>query len=236
MESNELVKGGYQISVRNREGKRGGGLTLIYGSNIIAKELPQREQRTFKVTHWMTTIGNSTLDILGIYHPPYSVGQNITNAMFLDNLTEFRTNWMTSYRNVLICEDFNMHTDNPLDMVVQTFMDTMEALGLQQHVNFQIYQAGNIFDLIFVEATSQFSIRTFKGRFVSDHRAIVAELSIGIQCIMARTISFRNLKQINVDEFGSPLNLGHIENMKPLELVNRTYQEELSRVLNHIAL
>ena len=127
-----------------------------------------------------------------------------------------------------------MDIDNTLDTELQTFMDTMEALGLQQHVSFQTHQAGNILDLIFVEATSQFSIRPFKGRFISDHRAIV-ELSIGIQHIMGKIITFRNLKQINVDEFGSTLNLGHIENMKDLELVNRTYQAKLSRVLNHLA-
>ena len=40
LEANELVKDGYQIRVRNREGKRGGVLVLIYGSNIIAKGLP----------------------------------------------------------------------------------------------------------------------------------------------------------------------------------------------------
>ena len=34
LESNELVKGGYQISVRNREGKIGGGLAIIYIDNI----------------------------------------------------------------------------------------------------------------------------------------------------------------------------------------------------------
>ena len=38
-----------------------------------------------------------------------------------------------------------------------------------------------------------------------------------------------------MDQFGSTLNLGHIQNMKDLESVNRTYQEELSRVLNHLA-
>ena len=78
-------------------------------------------------------------------------------------------------------------------------MDTMEAIGLQQHVSFQTHQAGNILDLIFMEATSQFSIGTFKGRIIFDHRAVVAELSIGIQHIMGKTITFRNLKHINVD-------------------------------------
>ena len=52
---------------------------------------------------------------------------------------------------------------------------------------------------------------------------------------MGKTVTFRNLKQINVEELESNLDLGHIENMRDLELVNRTYQEELSRVLNHLA-
>ena len=38
-----------------------------------------------------------------------------------------------------------------------------------------------------------------------------------------------------MDEFGSTLDLGQIKNMRDLELGNRTHQEELSRVLNHLA-
>ena len=82
LESNELVKDGYQINVRNREGKRGGGLAIIYRDNITVTEITQKKQRSFEVTHWKTTIGNSTLNILGIYHPPYSAGQNTTNTVF----------------------------------------------------------------------------------------------------------------------------------------------------------
>ena len=39
---------------------------------------------------------------------------------------------------------------------------------------------------------------------------------------------------MNLEEFESTLDLGHIENMRDLELVNRIYEEELSRVLNHL--
>ena len=59
-------------------------------------------------------------------------------------------------------------------------------------------------------------------------------LSIGIQHITGKMVTFRNLKQINVEEFGSTLDLGNIENTRDLELVNRIYEEELSRVLNHL--
>ena len=88
---------------------------------------------------------------------------------------------MPSYRNVIICGDFNLHINNTSDKEAQSFMDTMEALGLKQHVSFQTHHTGNILHLIFTETISQFSIRTFKGRFISDHREIVAELNIRIQ-------------------------------------------------------
>ena len=84
-------------------------------------------------------------------------------------------------------------------------------------------------------SNSQFGIQTFKGSYVSSHRAIVSEVSIGIQHITGKTVTFRNLKQINVEEFESTLDLGNIKNMRDLEVVNRIYEEELSRVLNHLA-
>ena len=158
------------------------------------------------------------------------MGQKITNAIFLDDLIEYLTDWMASYRNIIICSDFNIHIDNPSDIEAQISMDTMEALGLQQHVNFQTHHAGNTLDLIFTENTSQFSISSFKGRYISDHTAIVSEPDIRIQHNIGRTVTFRDLKQINVEEFESAFDLGNIKNMEDLELVNRKYEEELCYV------
>ena len=49
----------------------------------------------------------------------------------------------------------------------------------------------------------------------------MSELSIGIQHITGKMVTFRNLKQINVEEFESFLDLDNIENLRDLELVNR---------------
>ena len=111
----------------------------------------------------------------------------------------------------------------------------MEALGLKQHVSFQTHHTGNILDLIFTETIRQFNIRTFKGMFISEHRAIVAEPSMGIQQNTGNIITFRNLKNINVEEFGLILDLSLTENMRDLELINKTYEEEFSRVLDQLA-
>ena len=62
----------------------------------------------------------------------------------------------------------------------------------------------------------------------------MAELNIRIQHNTGKIITFRNLKNVNVEEFGSILDLGHIENMRDLELINKAYKE-LSRVLVQLA-
>ena len=153
----------------------------------------------------------------------------------MDDLTKFLTDWMASYRHVIICSDFNIHIHNPSDTEAQIFIDTMEALGLQQHVNFQTYCAGNTLDLISTEITTQYNMRTVKGSYISDHRAIVIELAIRIEHTLGKMVMFRDLKQINMEEFKSALDLGNIENMEDLTSVNEKYAEELSRVLHHLA-
>ena len=70
IESNGFVKDGYQTSLVNRIGKKGGGIALIHRNNITVIKVDQKQHRSFESVHWMTTIGNYSLNILGLYHPP----------------------------------------------------------------------------------------------------------------------------------------------------------------------
>ena len=143
---------------------KGDGLAVIYGKNVTVTEVDQKQHRSFKSAHWRITIRNKTLNILGLYHAPYSVRQKIINSLFIDDLTDYLTDWMASQRNIIICGDFNIHINDLMDIEAQIFNDTMHALGLQQHVNFKTHHAGNTLDLLFTEVTSQLTMRTFKGR------------------------------------------------------------------------
>ena len=180
----------------------------------------------------MITIGNSTLNILGIYHPPYSISQKITNSMFLNGLKDTLLNGWPLLEIPKYAGTFNIHVDDPNDSKAKIFNDTMEALGLQQHVSFPAHCAANTLDLMFTETTSELNTKTSKGRYILDHRAIVSELDIRIQQTISRMVTFRNLKQINVKEFKSVLNFGNIENIEDLDLVNEKYENELTRVLD----
>ena len=70
------------FSVVNRDSRKGGGLALIYNSNITVSKVSQMQYRSFIVAHWMVSIENTTWNLIGIYHPPYSTSQKITNSVF----------------------------------------------------------------------------------------------------------------------------------------------------------
>ena len=88
---------------------KGGGLALIFGKNVTVTKIDQKQHRSFESAQWRITIGNKALNILGLYHPPYSLRQKITNSMFIDDLTDYLTECMTSHRNIIICGDFNIY-------------------------------------------------------------------------------------------------------------------------------
>ena len=125
--------------------------------------------RSFEVVHWMVSTENTILNLLGIYHPLCLASQKITNSMFLDDLTKHHTEWMSSFKNIFIVGDFNIHIDNMDGPYAQIFNDTMEALGLLKHVTFPTHCAGSTLDLI-LQNTSKLYTKISKGTYISDHR------------------------------------------------------------------
>ena len=173
MVPNGFKKDSYQISAINRIGMKGSRLALIYSKDVPVTNVDQKQCSSFKSVQWRITIGNNTLSILSLYHPPYSVRQQINNSMFVDGLTDYLIKWMVSHRNIIICGDFNIHIDDLNYIEAQIFNNTIEALGLQQYANFESHHAGNTLDLLFTEISSQRTMRTFKGTYISDHMVLV---------------------------------------------------------------
>ena len=142
------------------------------------------------------------------------------------------TEWMSSFKNIFIGGDFNIHIDDKKTPEAQIFNDTTEALGGQQHVDFPTHCAGNTPAQSFTEITSQLNTRISKGRYISDHRAIIAELNVGIKHAINTIVTFRNLRQINAYEFIASLNFGNVENWENPSIASEIYEKELTRVLN----
>ena len=50
--------------------------------------------------------------LVALYHPPYSLITPVTNAMFIDELTNWITNILVDDKNVIIMGNFNIHISN----------------------------------------------------------------------------------------------------------------------------
>ena len=94
----------------------------------------------FEFGKWQVNLGEKPIMMIGIYHPPYSGCNLITNNMFIDDITEWLVESLVNNKNIIIMGDLNIHINKRgEDEDVTTFINTTEALGFQQHVNFSTH-------------------------------------------------------------------------------------------------
>ena len=117
--------------------------------------------------------------MIGIYYPPYSGHNLIPNNMFIDDPTEWLAEALLNDKNIIIIGDFNIHINKRDDEDVTSFMNTIEGLGLQQHVNFSTHRMGNTFDLVLTESSEPFNIETvLPGYYISGHCTVNCTISL----------------------------------------------------------
>ena len=119
------------------------------------------------------------MNFTAIYHPPYSLSNKSTNRAFLDDFTSLVTGLLPDHSNHIILRDFNLHVSNNDDIDSAIFLDTIEAMGLYQHVSFPMHRQGNTLDLIISEIQGSITVMTTApGPYITDHWAIISTLNI----------------------------------------------------------
>ena len=129
--------------------------------------------------------------------------------------------------------DFNIRLDNTEDPDVIAFIDTMMALGLEQHVNFSTHKNGGILDLIYTEALSKYKILwCHKSFHPSDYIAVECVISVPNEKITTKDITYRKLHKINIDELTMDIiNLDDVSVTEDLDQMVTTLENNLSNLL-----
>ena len=78
-----------RMDTSNRTGQQGGGLALFYGNMLNVTKIDEANNSTFLFAIWKVSCKVYTIIIIGIYHPQYLTVNQCTNAMFLDEFTEW---------------------------------------------------------------------------------------------------------------------------------------------------
>ena len=85
---------------------------------------------------WKVNTGTVIINIIKIYHLPYSDINQSTNVMFFDDLADTLEKHLMSLSNIVVAGDFNLHIDKKTDPDVNLFKDMIQAIGLDCQVNF----------------------------------------------------------------------------------------------------
>ena len=222
-------------TVDHRTGK-GGGLALIHKAQYPVKFISSGHKASFEFAIWELRAKNNTTTIHSIYHPPYSTTNRITNGMFIKEFTDHVSSCLPIHQNNIFIGDFNLHVSNQLDTDATIFRDTIDALGLYQHVGFSTHRSGNVLDLILSNFTDKAKVlKAAPGPFLTDHRAVISTLNIKKLKPVTKRIQVRQVNKIKPDQWMEEFMLDNNKLNGKLECLVSSLNGELSRVFDTLA-
>ena len=233
LQCNELNRGNLKTQVSNRKLRRGGGIAIVHKSNIEVKCTKEGQLNTFQFAIWKVRFNNDNITLIAIYHLPYSISNPFTNTTFIDEYTEWLTDQIPSYDNLYITGDFNIHVNNTImDDEASAFVDSMEALGLEQHCNFITHKACNTLDLVLTETFGPLQVKTCQaGDLISDHCIVQCWVSITRNVIQHKAVTYRKLDDINIECLVDDMKLEDLAEINDVNVLTELCDDRMKRSL-----
>ena len=200
-----LKQAEYMILNINRP-RRGGGVGIIYRQNLHIKQLDGSVQDALEMGLWKLTIANKVIHIMGIYHPPKSNTNNSTMNKFHEELSDYLTDNINNYEELIIMGDTNIHYDSKTNHETIAFEELLDSFGLQQLVNCPTHRSGHCIDHIIIKNNSKLDISEPTTIWeISDHWMIKCVISITKPKITRKECRYRKIKDLYTKEVGKDL-------------------------------
>ena len=168
-------------------------------------------QKTSQYAVWKVETHGNSVTCIAIYRPPYSATNQETVTKFMDKFTVWLASISSSFSNMMLLGDFNIHINDENDNEAGIFMDTMIALCFKQHVSFPIHRACNILDLVFTETCNSIEVKSCRqGPILSDHIVVEIVVTQSTQCIQRKLIKYRKLRDIDINQLNNDLEVSNI--------------------------
>lgn len=213
---------GYTYLDRPRSTGRGGGLAVIYSSDVAVTEVSLPCFSSFECLAFRLT-GLSSVLVLNIYRPPK------LNSVFFSEFTECLTLASALCPVILLTGDLNFHVDNLACNNAVCLMDALECFNFTQHVDFATHKHGHILDLV---CTSGVFIDELECTdvYISDHKLLTFTLTPpSLQSVKERVICFRKISDIDLDL------LSHTMGELPVATSIDQYNVALTSILDEFA-
>ena len=194
--------------MKNRIGNKGGRIALVSRDKYKVNALTLAELDRFEAHVWKVEVCKDIiLTIVGVYRPPYSVRNGNMVTKFLDEFIPWMVDMIRNHTKIILMGDFNIHIGDEDDAEVMTFLDTIEALGLEQWVDKPTHRSDNILDLVVSGAEGKTKpVRCTTGGVITGHQTIHFTLELKQSIVMRKKeVTYYKLKKIYIDMFALDL-------------------------------
>ena len=114
--------------------QKGRGIALATHRKYTITTKPETTNySSFEHAIWNIQIGPTVYTIIGLYHPPQGTDPKVSNANFLDQLTDLLSHIIPKHWDIIIMGDFNIHINDLEDQDAQILQDTLNTFNLKQH-------------------------------------------------------------------------------------------------------
>ena len=198
---------GYCFRQRPRQSDRdGGGIAIIYKKSLTVKVLAKEKFNTFETLNFTLTRGKVTVYVMGVYHPPYSETNRITNSMFRTEFCPVVSSLAASHKYLMIIGDINIHFDEPSDSDTKQMCKLLDSIEFTQHVTGPTQMMGHTLDWV-ISRTGLDLVKSVSlvNNMISDHSLVLVTTCMSRPCNPTKVVCTRNIKGMDKDAFRSDL-------------------------------
>ena len=186
---------------KGREKEIGGGVGVLVKSTMIHKHMKCKFFTSFEITMVSLKLTNNTKIILvTIYRLLF-----IPAATFLEDFTELLEILSVMPEDFVLSGDINFHLESN-DYYVELLRNLWNTFNLVQHVKVPTHKLNHALDLVLTrDGTSKISNLVAEDVQLSDHYMISFDCEVEVVQCVEKTITYRNLKSVDIDQFSSEL-------------------------------
>ena len=207
---NLILPDGYMMHHVDRNSERGGGgIAFIYKMCLEVRPNKLLKYTQFEHMSCRVIINKMNIDIV-FYRTPTSPQNGFTTTSFLDECSTIMSQLTICKSELIVVGDVNIHLDNQTLHHTVEFIQSLESHGLQQHIQVPTHHHGHTLDVLISRDTStlltdievvDINLCNDNGDLISDHYSIECTVQQSTQLQNRKIVSYRNMKQIDIDQF-----------------------------------
>ncbi len=211
----------YKFEPLHRLHNKAGGLGILHHANLKATVKNKGNHTSYQYMDMYIPCGTQSTRLLLIYRPPYHHKSNpVPITTFFREFSTHMEAFLPVPQNVCIVGDFNIHMDMldvsedsiSTDSARQSwrnachFNDLLQSFGLKQHVVGPTHRSGHTLDLVITRSEDALLHRPpLVDTMMSDHWSILFTVRIRKPAPVMRRVTFRKIRDIDIDSLRSDL-------------------------------